>query len=288
MKILIAGMAAFLALAGLHAKAEDCNSACLESHMQHYLFHLEHHEAGDLPLADNLVAYENAKVTQPGDGIWQQVTGFPVPGHTFADASTGQVVFYGATDLEDGTVGSLFVRLKISNDEIVESELFTRGAYTNEGVATVGLLEPDILYTALVPEFRRSTRQELIKIVDLYMDGISEHDGSLFPASGRCDRYQAGNKFTNAYYAPMDEYIGTCQSSMAKLTGQTVGNRRFPVVIEELGIVTVLFIIPHAERDPKNATNVAEIFKIVDGKVRSIEEFSFGGVYPIFSGFPDE
>ncbi|MGC3980855.1 MAG: hypothetical protein QM808_06340 [Steroidobacteraceae bacterium] len=104
------------------------------------------------------------------------------------------------------------------------------------------------------------------------MEGISQHNGSLFPAGERCDRYQAGTKFTNRFDKPEGTGGGTCQTSMNNLKGQTVVNRRFPVVDVELGIAVVLFIIPHNERTPANATNVAEVLKIVDGKVRSIED----------------
>jgi len=52
--------------------------------------------------------------------------------------------------------------------------------------------------------------------------------------------------------------------------------------------VVAMFIIPHAERHPPGATNVGELFKIVDGKIRSIEEFSFVAGYPPESGFKDE
>jgi hypothetical protein len=80
---------------------------------------------------------------------------------------------------------------------------------------------------------------------------------------------------------------GTCQTSMNNLKGQAVVNKRFPVADEALGIAVGLFIIPHGERTPQNSTNVAEVFKIVDSKVRSIEEFSFVGAFPPDSGFAD-
>jgi hypothetical protein len=71
------------------------------------------------------------------------------------------------------------------------------------------------------------------------------------------------------------------------LTGQAVVNLRVPVVDVERGLVFAMFVIQHAERDPKGSTHVAEMFKVVDGRIRSIEEFSFGGGWPPDSGFPD-
>jgi hypothetical protein len=110
----------------------------------------------------------------------------------------------------------------------------------------------------------------------------------LLAASERCDRYQAGRKWTNSYANPVERGGGTCQTSLDGLKGQAVANRRIPVVDERLGIAVGLFVIPHGERSPANSTHVAEVFKIVDGKVRSIEEFSFTGGFPPAAGFPDD
>jgi hypothetical protein len=265
----------------------SCNEKCLGAVLDKYLAQMLKHDPKPLPVAANIIAIENAQPVKLGEGSWKTALGWPVAGQRFADASTGQIVAYTATQLADSKIGSLFVRLKVVDGRITESELFSKGAYTGEGQETRGLLEPDILYPAAVPEQRRSSREQLLKIVNSYMEGISQHNGELFPASERCDRYQAGRKFTNSANAPVERGGGTCQGSMTNLQGQIVTNRRFPVLDVERGIAVGLFIIPHAERTPQGATNVAEVFKIVDGKVRSIEEFSFGGGFPPSSGFPD-
>ncbi|MFT3907710.1 MAG: hypothetical protein QM718_15540 [Steroidobacteraceae bacterium] len=275
------------ALLGSLPAAAACNEKCLNRALDGYLAQLVKHDPAPLKVSANLIAVENAKPVALGQGSWQSVASLPI-GMRFADASTSQIVYFGAVKDKDGKTGSLFLRLKVADGRIAESELFTRGAYTGEGQETPGMLEPDILYDAIVPEARRSTRDQLKGVVNAYMEGISKHDGALFPASYRCDRYQAGRKWTNAPDNPPERGGGTCQGSMANLKGQEVVNRRFPVMIPELGIAVGLFIIPHAERDPKGATNVAEVFKIVDGKVRSIEEFSFVAGFPPSSGFADE
>lgn len=273
-------------LAGTAAQAA-CNDKCLNGVLDGYLAQLVRHDAAPLKAAPGLIAVENSKPTPLGQGSWQNIAALPI-GMRFGDATTGQIVYFGATKDSGGKTGSLFVRLKVADHRIAESELFTRGAYTGEGQETPGMLEPDILYDAIVPPARRSTRAQLRAIVNAYMEGISRHDGALFPASYRCDRYQAGRKWTNSPDNPPERGGGTCQGSMSGLKGQEVVNRRFPVMDVERGVAVGLFIIPHAERDPKGATNVAEVFKIVDGKIRSIEEFSFVAGYPPNSGFADE
>jgi hypothetical protein len=287
---MLAGWIAAVALGnagGAMAAGSSCDVKCLQGVMDRYLAQLIKHDARPLAVAGDLVAVENAQPVKLGEGSWATVKSYPVSGQTFADPVTGQVVHYTATTGADAKIGSLFVRLKVVNRKIAESEIFSRGAYTAEGQETAGLLEPDVLYPALVPEPRRSSREQLMKVVGLYTDGISQHSGAVFPAGGRCDRYQAGNKFTNVQ-ATLDRGGGTCQTSMDHLKGEEVVNRRIAVVDTARGIVAVLFVIPHGERTPKGATNVAEVFKIVDGKVRSIEEFSFVGGWPPASGFPDQ
>lgn len=270
---------------GSMAAGRRCDAKCLEGIVDRYLSQLLKHDPGSLPVAAGVLAVENGQAVKLGEGSWQAVQAFPVAGQTFADAENGEVAHYTATRTADGKVGSLFLRLKVVDRRIAESEIFSRGAYTMEGKETVGLLEPDVLYPALVPAPRRSSREQLMKVVNLYMDGLSQHDGRLFPAGARCDRFQAGNKFTNVLET-LDRGGGTCQSSMEHLKGQEVMDRRFFVLDVERGIAVVGFIIPHAERTPKGATNVAEVFKIVDGKIRSIEEFSFVGGWPPSSGLP--
>jgi hypothetical protein len=102
------------------------------------------------------------------------------------------------------------------------------------------------------------------------------------------DEVPAGQRFVDALNGQA-VFMGATKdaSGRVNLTGQVVANRRFPVIDVEKGIVAALFIIPHGEHSPPNATNVAEIFKIVDGKIRSIEEFSFVGGFPPNSGFAD-
>lgn len=96
-------------------------------------------------------------------------------------------------------------------------------------------------------------------MVESYLDGISHHDGSRVPFNYRCDRYASGAKVTNSPDHPADR-----------------------------GIVVAMYIIPHGERTPPGATNAGECFKIVDGQIRSIEEFSFGGGWPPDSGYESD
>jgi hypothetical protein len=275
-----------VALTGAAAALADssCNVACLNQVMATYLKGLTRHDPGSLKLSADINARENGHLVAIGQGAWQKITALPVPGLTFADAERGQVVYIGAAN-SGSELGALFVRLAVKDGKITESELFTRGGEPGGKDDFSGMLEPDVLYEAPVPEARRSDRKTMEAIIGRYEDGISMHDGSIPPFSYRCDRYSAGSKWTNSAAVPVEKGGGTCATSFNGLKGQPVVNRRIAVLDPARGIAVALFIIPHGERPTKGSTNVAEVFKIVDGKIRSIEEFAFPGGYPPDSGF---
>jgi hypothetical protein len=112
------------------------------------------------------------------------------------------------------------------------------------------------------------------------------------PFGPRCDRYASGAKFTNNLELvtgpETQEQLGkvTCGSSMINLKGQDTVDSRVPIVDVEKGIAIGFFLIPHKERNPANSTYGTEVFKIVDGRIRSIEELSKGVPLLESVGFP--
>ena len=298
---LLKGIGAIALACGLAgtAQAASCGSNCLDNVMQHVLRQMALHQAGDLRYAAGAIIVENATPSDDQHGSWLNIEKIR-SGQTFADPATGQVAHYGAVDTRYG-LSALFIRLKIADGAIAEQEIFSKGgeppapapAPAAAGAAPMakpdysGLLEPDILYTAEVPADRRENRAALIATVNTYLRGIGQHDGSIPSFSYRCDRYSAGSKFTNNPAVPAARGGGTCATALNGLKGQMPVNIRTPIVDEKLGIVVGFFIIPHGERKVQGSTNVAEVFKIVDGKIRSIEEFGGAGKYPPTSGFAD-
>lgn len=272
-------------LATAQAQAGTCDERCLLKTLDDYLQHLERHDTHGLKVAASLNARENAEAVPLGSGSWSTISRV-LPGLKFADAMTGEAVYAGGVEHGD-RLGALFLRIKVENGQISESEMLTRGGEPGGTADMSGLREPDILYDAIVPTERRSTREQLFGFVNAYLDGISKHDGSIPHFSYRCDRYSAGMKWTNNPDNPPEKGGGSCASSFTGLKGQEVVNRRFVVADPVHGIVAALFIIPHGEASPQRSTNVGEVFKIVDGKIRSIEEFGGAGKYPPASGFPD-
>jgi len=275
---------AALALAGTPVRAASCDRACLLRAADSFAAALPSGGPGPQAFAPGAKIIENGEAVAPGQGLFARHVTMRSR-QTFVDPAAQQIVLYGAaTSGTDYT--AVFARLKLAGGKLAEVELFTRGGEAGALSSPTALLEPDILYEAPVPIARRSTREAMKAVVVRYMDGLGRHDPSAVPFGSRCDRWSAGNRFTNNLKDhPIDRGGGTCAESFLRLSGEAPVNRRFGVVDPALGIATVSFIIPHPERPSKSSTNVTEVFKIVDGKIRSIEEFSYPGRYPPHSGF---
>ena len=264
------------------AAATACRRACLTRIMDQYLQAATAQHFAAIPVGRSLNARENAIATPLDGGVWKTLTKVRA-GWTFADATAGQVAFAGAFDNRQGGLTPLLVRLKVQGGRITESEIaynVTPGRYFHPEE----LLQPDILYDAPVPPARRSTRDELIAVGHAYMEGIAAHSGARVPMGQRCDKYYLGGKVTNN--GPTS--VGDCITSFNGIRADPPADRRAPLVDVERGIVLVTFLMPNAYKEKPDSTFEMEVMKIVDGKIRSMEEFGNVAAYPPSSGFGDD
>jgi hypothetical protein len=285
-----------------HAQASECNERCLKSILHRYLALLPTHDPSKLPLGSDLEARENSEPVRLGEGSWQSITAV-LPGYEYADPEMGNVV-YGGGVRRGRALGILFLRLKILDGHIIESEMLTSGpgailapGSQPPGAAPQtsplrapdlsGLMFPDILYAAPVPTNRRSTRALLARVPFQYMEGLTRADGSIPPFGLRCDRWDVdGRKVTNNPVNPNGAVTcATALDAMKRLQGRRIVNRRVVAVDVPLGIAVGMFIISYDIDGLQATRNVAEIFKVVDGRIRSIEEFNVPGRTPPGSGF---
>ncbi len=230
-------------------------------------------------LAHRVEARENTLAVRPGEGVWRTL-GRMRAGWTFADPVTGAVAFAGAFETRAGALVPLFVRLKLAGGRISEVETAWNPG-PNRFFHPEALLEPDILYDAPVPPARRSDRAALIRVAGLYLDGIGARSGAAVPLSERCDKYYLGGKVTNTGAGG----IGTCRESFDGITADPAVGRRFLIVDEERGIIVVSFLMPISSKTPREVIYECEILKVVDGKIRQVEEFGSTAPWPPRSGF---
>ena len=277
---------AALALASLARADSACNDACLRQHMDRYLAAMVNHNPVGLSVASNAEIRENTRRVALGSGdAWTKVTAVKSR-QDFTDPTTGNIVSRDAVDLAGGKLGSYSVRLKLSAGKITEIEsTFNQGTRLFDAD---NMLHPDIIWQAIVPPERRSSRADLIKIAGRYFDAIRDHGGTQYEAlfAHRCDRYESGRKMTNDASNPSnDSGAQSCFGTLGGLKGQDVEQRRFPLVDVERGIVLAYGFIQHKERTPPGATGLAELFKIVDGKLQVIENIETPLPYPVDGGF---
>jgi hypothetical protein len=259
------------------AGAAACDRECLNGIMDKYLPALVRHDPSGLPLAANLKASENAKLIKLGAaGAWTQIKRV-YPGYQNADSSTGQVVYGGAVGAADG-IAALFVRLKVVNRQIVESEIiFNEGKGSGPSPFDAAeLIEPDLIYDAIVPAPRRSTRAQLVEIVNRYVDDLGHRNADKTLFGYRCDRYATGLKTTNNTKVSADE----CPAALALVSGPPIPFHSVPVVDAERGVAWAMFYRDHADYKTPFTVYAAELFKVVDGKIRSIDIIDIDNPYP--------
>ena len=265
------------ALAG--PAAARCEQPCLERMLDRYLQHVITRKPDRALLAAHPNIRENTLAVALDQGVWKTLSRKRA-GLTFVDPQTGQIAFAGVFNNRQGGLTPLLVRLKVEHGKVAESE----AAYNNgpsRFFHPEELLEPDILYDAIVPKARRSTREGLIAVAQAYLDGIGAHSGAKVPVGYRCDKYYLGGKVTNTGAGD----IGTCAESFSGVKADPPVGRRFPIVDTERGIVLVSFLMPQSWKEKPDSTYECEILKVVDGKIRSVEEFGNVAAYPPRSGF---
>jgi len=190
------------------------------------------------------------------------------------------VGFFGTIE-EHGHPVILGLRLKIDNRKISEMEVValrkTSGVFS----------EPQ----NLAPSERRP-RAELIRVANSYFEGMEAGTDKDTPFDNDCQRIENGVITSNDPASKSEITRMSCGAQFA--TGFTkvitrVQERRFPVVDEERGMVLSIIRFDHSGKnksitwtngaehkvnppfDQPYSFFIAELFKVVDGKINRIE-----------------
>jgi len=284
------------------AEPAVCDRACLEGFVNQYLDALVAHNAFGLPLAPKVKFTENDEALDLGDGLWNTASGPGTYKLYVSDPQSGQVGFFG-TLRENGTPIALALRLKIDNRRIseIETVVLRANGPTNLGGATnlEQMGKPDAVFSETVPPAQRLSRDALIKAANNYFEAIEKGDGALGNFDKDCNRIENGVQTTNNPSRPPSNpannwnpsALGCAEQLNTKVFNyiQRIYPRRFLVVDEERQLVFGSFMFQHPGnilsveapghgiwRMPETATSpsfvdVAELFRIKDGKIRKIE-----------------
>ena len=272
-----------------------CDRQCLEGHVDRYLEALVAHDPARLPVTPGVVFSENDVPLQLGEALWRTASGLGAYRLTFADPQAGQVGFMG-TIRENGRAAALVLRLKIDAGRIAEAEtLVLRNENTANSLEKAGTPDPILLET--VPAGERLPRATLIGIANTYFEAIEQGNGAVAPFDAECNRFENGIRTSGAQgcSAQLDTHIFDYI--------QTIRPRRFTVVDEERQTVFGNFMFNHpgditwvnvpgqgrremigAAKRPF-AVDVAEAFRIKDGKIRKVEALMVSLPYGATSPF---
>jgi hypothetical protein len=292
-------LAAFLiasAAASAQSASTPCDGACLEGFVNQYFDAMIARNPYGLPLAPKVKFTENEQAIPLGEGIWGTASALGTYKLYVADPKAGQVGFLG-TMRENGVPVAIALRLKIENRLIREVEtIVVRDQGAAQAIEAMG--QPDALFLAPVPPAERRSREGLIAIANKYYEGIEKSDGSLVPFDTGCDRVQNGTRTTNNSALKLDPKsewtplsLGCKDQLNTKFFSfvRKIDPRRFTVIDEERGLVfgTFLFEVPGTVKSVDIAghgtigipppylapttIDVAELYKIKNGKIRRVE-----------------
>jgi len=289
----------------------SCDYDCLTGYIDQYLNALAAHDPGRLPIADGVKFTENTIPLKLGDALWGTISGLGTYKICFADPQTGQAGFEG-TIRENGTPAILVLRLKVANRKLTEVEtIVRRGAKPAEDLEKLG--RPNQVWVEPLKPAERSSRQDMLKYANQYFEGIVKLSGDIVPFDEQCNRILDGTQDTNnpSYnegwgHGSFNPAAMGCRDNMNTRIWayiKSIDPRRFMVVDEKMGIVFGFFMFNHPgtvkEADvpgvgkipmPPSAlrpfsVEVAEFFKIRNGKIRQIEGVQLSLAYKSPTGW---
>ena len=287
-----------------HAASNDCDRACLDGLVDQYLKALVAHDPAKLSLAKNAKFTEDGVELKPGDGLWATATGLGTYRLDFAEPEAGEAGAYALVQ-ENGMPAILWLRLKVVKRQITEIETLVARKQTTSLLNTNNLTTPPPIFMEAVPEADRPSREEMVSIVNKYFDGIEQGNGDIVPFDKDCVRIENG--------------VQTCPGSASSRLGalscgeqlstkiftyiQSVSPRQFPIVDSERGLVLarVRFNHPGSQQmvdvpgrgmmkmgpfsEWPNSTQIAELFKVENRKIREITAVIVTGTYKAPTGW---
>ena len=145
------------------------------------------------------------------------------------------------------------------------------------GDRVAAMKEPNPIFSQVIPENERASREELVTQANYYFTALARHDGNgYYPFTEGCVRFENGTTTTN--------------DCLGQFTGHSLDNivdrirdRRFVAVDRERGVVFSFAFFDHYRI---NWTwQLAELFKIEKGKIRRIEAVFHQAPFGIPSGW---
>lgn len=312
-RLILTSFAAVMLLPGTIPSAEaatGCDRQCLAGFMASYLEALVAHDASRLPVTKNVKYTENGVRLNLGDGLWQTASAMPTYRVDVIDEEAEQVGLLGRID-ENGNNNWFSARLKVEKGERVsqiETLIVRNISMAPAGEGPAAPAEPAPLMMQVIPGGKRLSRPELIRIGNSYFTGLdTENDGANVPFDPKCQRRENGTITSNNPDSP--------EGSMQWMDCKSQFDTHFSVIVTDIRerrfiadpVTGLAYGFGYFDHDGSvetmsvsldNATEavspmfrqpfsfiIAEVFKVVDGKIRQIEAVLMAVPYGMESGW---
>ena len=265
-----------------------------------YIDALVSHDRSRLPCAPDIRFTENNVPLRLGQGLWGTVTGAGAHDIVMADPVTGNAGFMGTME-ESGRTVMVSARMKIAGDRVTELETVVLRKEAGYFMNPAGWNDAaSLLITPLAAE-ERVSREEMIRVVDIYFDTLIEAAGNAPPFDPACNRLENGVTTTNNPTAFPQAKDGPLAAAITGLSAEAqfrlgmgkvitdIKDRRYTLIDAHTGLVFVQTffhrdgtarVVPltngqsftvESPKDTPNSSVIGEIFKIRNGKILQIQ-----------------
>jgi hypothetical protein len=278
--------ALLLGFAAQVATAENgCSRACLKEKLDAYVSALVAHRPTDAPLAGSVRATENGAAIAVGEGLWR-TAGSPGMRRDAFDPESGSAVTQLLLPV-DGAPAVVFIRIKVVQLQITEAEtIVAENGKLHQGVlsdfdAFAKDAQPE--WEEPIPAGKRASRAGLLAVAKTYFTALNsagsvDFKNALF--ADDCNRFENGMQVTNTIF--MGRPATSCaaqfdgMATMFRKSGGRVkvDHERTVLVDREKGVVAMIGIMTPpqgAPGTPSYTVLIADMFKIVDGKLSRIQ-----------------
>ena len=323
---------------------KTANSDGLKNFVDKYMdAMLAKQRSDDLFSKDCIFTENGVRLPLGEEGLWSSMVGKGTYKFYVPDIETQQIGYFGTAREEAQNEGddpssvAVALRLKIENGLISEVEQLVvrpesnllnpemeRGPSASDNIEKMGkeLGMPHKIFTEILPENDRPSREDMIKTANYYFSGMQKNDGKgvdgtgTYPFTDDCERYENGGRSTNVPLAPDQEMPDPLKETVYSAhwgckeqfeSGliyfvTRIRDRRFVAVDREHGIVFSFCFFDHSAGKSRNYTTpdgrkavegpsepwtwqVAELFKVEKGKIRRIEAILQRSPYGMNSGW---
>jgi hypothetical protein len=264
------------------ASAATCDRVCLLEQAKQFNANMLAHTGDKIALGPNAQIRENTKAITLADSKWSTVKQVRSEG-VYADAIRGNVIEHVAADTASWKTVYIGTRLKLVDKKITEVEI---NFDDRPNVNAKNLVPYDPFFNTIVPPEERSTREQLERIITSYFQGLTDHKPIEADYDARCDRYHSGNRVTHNSRNSIEDSgdVGCYESNLGPKLWGPATETRIALVDPERGIVIGYSIL----RFPNNREmQINEVFKILDGRIRLIDNIGLMGEGIKTSGFTD-